>query len=254
MAAYLGENKQARYVGDVGDFVKFATLRALAPGHQVGVAWWLYPDESHNDDGRHIDYLQKPQIWRGFDAALFDRLKDIVASGRRDLAALQDAGLMPGAIFSNEVFPAQTPLPDRIGARRRWFNAVQKDLGDADLVFVDPDNGLEPDTFRPGSHTAGKSVQVSELLELSRPGRTLVVYHHQTRRKGGHLAEIEYWADRLRQTGFASVDAIRAKPYSPRVFFILNGSQTIQKRAEGLTDIWGEFLSWHPDSRRSPAR
>jgi hypothetical protein len=45
---------QDRYAGDIGDFVKLAILRALAPGWHLGVAWWLYPDESHNGDGRHI--------------------------------------------------------------------------------------------------------------------------------------------------------------------------------------------------------
>jgi hypothetical protein len=50
-------------------------------------------------------------------------------------------------------------------------------LADADLVFADPDNGLEPSGFSYGSSMVGKSVLFSELRELVEPGRCLVVYH-----------------------------------------------------------------------------
>jgi hypothetical protein len=50
---------QNKYVGDIGDYVKLAILRALSPGYQLGVAWWLVPDEEHKKDGRHVDYLGK---------------------------------------------------------------------------------------------------------------------------------------------------------------------------------------------------
>ena len=32
---------QNRYVGDIGDYVKYGLLRALADGRQLGVAWYL---------------------------------------------------------------------------------------------------------------------------------------------------------------------------------------------------------------------
>ena len=56
---------QNRYVGDVGDFAKYALLRRLAgtspeQSIRLGVVWCLYPDESHNADGRHISYLSRP--------------------------------------------------------------------------------------------------------------------------------------------------------------------------------------------------
>jgi len=44
---------QDRYAGDVGDFVKLGLLRAISPGRKLGVAWYRYPDEAHNGDGRH---------------------------------------------------------------------------------------------------------------------------------------------------------------------------------------------------------
>jgi hypothetical protein len=72
-----------RYTADMGDYVKFGILRALLPGYRLGTIWCLYPDESHNSDGRHIPYLSQPDRWRHHDPVLFDSLGQIVNSGQR---------------------------------------------------------------------------------------------------------------------------------------------------------------------------
>ena len=114
-------------------------------------------------------------------------------------------------------------------------------------MFVDPDNGLEPDGYSHGSAKSGKRILLSELQELASPGRCLIVYHHHTRRKGGHHSEIDHWADRLRGDGFTTVDALRAKPYSPRVFFLLDAPADIRPRAEQIALHWHPWITWHPD-------
>ena len=131
--------------------------------------------------------------------------------------------------------------PAAIGLRA---SGVQ--LAEADLVFVDPDNGLEPAGYRPTSSKAGKSILLCELHDLSKPGRCLIVYHHHTRREGGHRAEIEFWAERLGSRGFGAVDALRARPFSPRVFFLLNASPDIRQRAEQIASDWHGLITWHP--------
>src|ERR1700722_19113111 len=223
---------QNRDVGDIGDYVKLSILRALSPGYRLGVAWWLYPDETHNTDGRHISYLQRPDPWWKFHPQLFDALEKIVPSGRRNVRALEAANLLRGAIFAGTPIPVDDPLRESLQKRQQWFNAVQRTLEEADLVFVDPDNGLEPAGYRPGLSKAGKSIMFTELRALATPGRSLILYHHQTRWKTGHHAEIEHWADRLRGCGFATVDALRAKSHSPRIFFLLDAPADIRQRAK----------------------
>ena len=45
---------QNRYVGDVGDFGKYALLRRIGKaGLSLGVNWYLTPDESHNSNGKY---------------------------------------------------------------------------------------------------------------------------------------------------------------------------------------------------------
>jgi len=236
---------QHRYVGDIGDYIKLALLRAISPGHRLGVAWWLYPDEDHNSDGRHVSYLEEPGEWRRFDPPVYDALAGIVASGDRHVRALENSYLIPNAVYHGTVYPT-TALPQhRQAERARWFGGARETTDSCDIVFVDPDNGLQPDGYNPHGRTAGKSIELNELRMLSRPGRCLVVYHHQTRRKGGHLAEIAHWNERLQHAGLGSVAAVRARPYSPRVFFLLNAPEGVLKCAERLTETWRDKLTWH---------
>jgi hypothetical protein len=72
---------QNRYTGDVGDFLKLGILRKLMPGYRLGVAWWLYPDETHNKDGRHIGYLRRPDQWWHFDPGSLGAAAAMVRKG-----------------------------------------------------------------------------------------------------------------------------------------------------------------------------
>jgi len=240
---------QDRYVGDIGDYVKLAILRALMPGRSLGVAWWLYPDEAHDGDGRHISYLKQPDLWRAFDPDLFDSLAAVVGRGRRCVQALQDTSMLANAAYCNEVIPTFGTPADRRASRLAWFGRVRVQLSECDLVFADPDNGLETAGFSPGAVLGGKCIPLSEVAALGSPGRTLIVYHHQTRRKGGHIAELAHWAERLRGLGFSTVDAIRSRPYSARAFFILDAPPTVRLRATRFVARWQGHLSWHPDVR-----
>ena len=211
---------QHRYAGDIGDYMKFAILRALSPGRRLGVGWWLYPDESHNGDGRHVSYLTRPDVWRGLDPTLFDHLGGMVASGEQRVSALQDEALLPGALYFDEIIPTiGTPVERRL-ARVAWLERLRSALVLADLVFLDPDNGFETKGFSPGAAKAGKSIALSEIVHLRAPGRAFVIYHHQTRMVGGHRAEFDHWARRLLDSGFERVDALRTSAFSSRFFFL----------------------------------
>lgn len=238
---------QDRYVGDIGDYVKFAILRALAPGKRLGVAWWLYPDSGPEGDGRHISYLQAPAKWRHLDPELFDVLKEVVAFDCRKVAVMENADPVPGAIYFSETIPVGPTAGATKTQRQEWFVRCRNRLTPCDLVFLDPDNGLEPKSFSLGVKVAGKSVSVAALLALRQPGRTLVVYHHHTRLAGGHIAELGHWADRLRGRGFERVDALRARPYSPRAFFLLGADDQMRARAAALAERSIGLISWHAD-------
>jgi hypothetical protein len=124
---------QNRYIGDIGDYLKIGILRALSAGYRLGIAWWLYPDEHHNTDGRHIGYLSRPVQWRHYDPDLFDALGRIVCAGQRHVGALEAAALLPGAVFHSAMTPTDYPVTKRRQVRQEWFQAVCQTLHEADL-------------------------------------------------------------------------------------------------------------------------
>ncbi len=227
---------QNRYTGDAGDFFKYALLRALAGQRRLGVAWYLYPDEDHNTDGRHVTYLNKPELWADKDPELFDRLAVIVRDNRRNIAAVQEAGLFPGGSFAGEPldFASQSYVA-RAEWRSNWFDRVLTTVADCELVFADPDNGLREDNlYRSGRNKDWKSIPLSEVHALA-DGRTAVIYHHNTRRKGGHREELRYWVEVL---GSPAV-ALKYSAFGSRTFFVVNPTPDDVSRLEALAERWG---------------
>lgn len=239
---------QHRFVGDIGDFIKMAILRALAPDKRLGIAWWMHPEQARDGDGQHLAYLRDPGRWRHLDPWLFDHLADTASGGVRHVSSLEKAMRGFDVKFAGETIPIDCPPAQRPLMRESWLDRVLQALHDTDLIFADPDNGFEPATYRATLAHSAKSIQISEVERLASGGRSVLVYHHHTRRQGGHMEEIRHWAARLRAHGFKTVDALRAAPYSPRVFFLINGDPVSRRRAEELHQRWRRDLTWHPDS------
>lgn len=225
---------QDRYAGDIGDYVKFALLRALSPGRQLGVAWYLYPDEDHNADGRHVSYLDQPAKWRHLDPELFDALA-LTIRAQRTVASLEAARVLPGAVYSNEVITTgAAPATHRSDLRAAWFSRTMASLEGCELVFADPDNGLIGDEqMRRRDRKFGKQMPLSEALALA-ANRQAVIYHHNTRFPGGHDLEVSWWSEQL---GSRTI-AVRANAFSCRTFFILNPDEETVSRASAFCDQW----------------
>lgn len=239
---------QNRYVADVGDYVKFAILRALAYDRRVGIAWWLYPDEPHNGDGGHRQYLTRPDQWKRFDPILFETLLRIEEQKQRDVRALEAAQLLPNAVFASDPVPCDVrPFTQRPAARQQWLSAIRQRFLKCNLLFLDPDNGLAPQRLRPTCRRAGKSVFIEDIRALAASGRAIVLYHHHTRYPGGHRIEIGNLAEQLRTSEFQVSGVLRAKPWSPRAFFIINGDKVLVSRAERIEQTWGSSIEWLPE-------
>lgn len=232
---------QNRYTGDIGDYVKYALLRALIKGHRLGVAWYLFPNESHNADGKHIKYLQQPRYWRSRDPELFDILKLIVTEKRRKVSEVEASDILGSASFSSEVLEHLTRElkhhQQRCTWRLDWFNRVQDILRDCDVIFADPDNGLREDrVFNPGTKEHWKGLPLREAKALAE-GRTAIIYHHNTRNKGTHKEEIAYWIRQLDDDTRAIYWSGRGSGTN-RTFFIINPAKGMLDRLQDFVDKW----------------
>ena len=217
-----------QYAGDIGDYVKYGLLRTLAPT-KSGVIWYKTAGDEQGNDGRHTGYLHAPQKYRDLDCDLFDKLRCMVCIDKnRSIAQVECRSILPsGTIFFSET------VSDN---RKKWFeNALQK-MKSCEVIFVDPDNGLTENVTPTKKHISLKEVQA-----LSKKASVLI-YHHQTRYKGGHEAEIKYWQKKLSRATHKRVSAIRSGAYSPRVFFLVTECKQWEEKFQKFSNVWHTVL------------
>lgn len=227
---------QDRYAGDIGDFGKFAFLRALAGRDPVGVCWYRTDGSREaTKDGRYLQYVDHPERFRALDPTAFDTLAKFVevfrrCPHRRRIADLEHLDLLPATTRYHSVLcPSGSAAKP---ARLTWASDMRAAMHGAKLVLLDPDNGFE------GASPTHKSVLLSELVALRQRGRALLLYHHQTRRKGGATEEWRHIRSRVSSGGFRDVRAVRLRPYSSRFYFLLDGDDALRARLETFAATW----------------
>jgi hypothetical protein len=178
---------QNRYVGDLGDFAKYALLRSIADksGFKLGVVWCLFENELHNCDGRHTSYLQRGEF-RNLDPVLHDRLALIVRSGRRSVRTISRVKIFPSdtVLFDSPIAPSNRMRVDgaaREAYRTRWISQALAATLTCELIFFDPDNGLEIPSVPKHGPKAGKYIFLDELNSFWQRGQSLIIYHHLNR-------------------------------------------------------------------------
>ena len=180
---------QNRYVGDVGDFAKYALLRSVTSDTlqalRLAVIWYLYPDEAHNSDGRHISYLNS-QSYRDLDPDLHSLMHRLVRGTRRRVVEVKKSAVLPVSTrFFEEPVTKDVGLrlsaSQRQTSRMQWFARAQAAVDGADIVFIDPDNGIEVRSVPKGASKAGKYVYWDEIQSLWSKGHSLLIYHHLNR-------------------------------------------------------------------------
>lgn len=169
-----------QYVGDIGDFGKYSMLRAfIDAGIKVGVNWYLTENDGSND-GKFTDYLKKDTM-RQYCPDVFDALKGIAHKENKGVVDVERSGILPGGQFYSEILKPEGTPGDREQERSCWFQESMKELEDADLIFMDPDNGLleTDDASKLGGE---KYVLPSEVESYFIEGHNVVYYCHKGRR------------------------------------------------------------------------
>ncbi len=226
---------QDRYAGDVGDFGKISLLRYLFgnSNDRIGMVWYLFPDETHNGDGGHIEYITD----HGFlncDKQLCEKLSAVVYTNR-SVKGLEKAGILPAntVYFSERLnfhldHPSQSQVDkkQRDEKRRDWLRKAAMKVSGCNAVFLDPDNGLQiPSCPKISQIRAGKFAYYFEVAELAKNKMATVIYHHLNRHKkhGNHENQIRTRTAELREhlSPTGTIFALRFWPYSPRAYFIL---------------------------------
>ena len=205
-----------QYAGDVSDVLKFAFLRALAGADRtLGIAWYYAPGDDGRTDGRHLEWRDEA-AWRLLDEELHAGL---AALPERSIAALERAAIWPkGALFHRE------PMPSRL-ERSAWAMQKRGALDGANIVFLDPDNGVGAESEKHATFT--------EIRLLRRLGRA-VVFITFPGRNLKHDALLRQLHERLAvEVGAGNVITLRTNVSVPRAA----GSRSYVQRQRWFTVV-----------------
>ncbi len=168
-----------QYFADINDYRKYGLLRILAGEASLKIAvCWMLTEDDERTDGNAVDYLDRPASWRHFDPVLFDALKACMASPEnRSVRWAEEMQLIPKATY----FPSL--LMDGTADRQQFFRQFFQRAADCDLVFFDPDNGIEVKSHAYGGKNSSKYIYWDELSETFAKGYSILVYQHFKRIK-----------------------------------------------------------------------
>ena len=181
---------QNRYTGDVGDFSKYGLMRELnKAGLSTALAWYLFPDETHNSDGKHIAYIGRDEF-RRCDPALHDEMYKLISTKKRNIAAVEKSKILGAHTLFHSTpldmnqffsFSSNKGQKSRKEARKEWLSDCVTKTKGAEIVFFDPDNGLEGNNPRPLSNKGPKFLYWSDLNSFVQRKQSLVLYNHASR-------------------------------------------------------------------------
>ncbi len=257
---------QNQYVGDIGDFGKYGLLRAISGDPlRLGVVWYLFPDEPPKEpgkgDGKFIDYLCHPTAKERnlieCDPFLHDKLHKIVIDEKdRRVVRVQEkeSGILPTDMLYYDQCLSYEPRESgdtRKLRRAEWLNSALEATKEADVVFVDPDNGIAiPDNgeanqairitkANPYGKRGPKYVFMDDLKRFYCNGKSLVIYHHLARTDA--VAQINCLRKELQDSlGLPHLPwALRYRRGTGRVYFVVAKEQheaTIRDRLQEFQD------------------
>jgi hypothetical protein len=238
-----------QYFGDVNDFRKYSLLMHLSGARlRLGICWMLTPPDGRSD-GSAMGYLRQPEVYRHLAPDLFDLLhRAVVIDKDRRVARLEEASLLAHTLYHSPY------LPDAKDGRLAYFHTAAAKFRPADLVFFDPDNGIEVPSISLGRKGSSKFLYWHEVVVPYQAGQSVLIYQHFPRRARGPY--IEGLSRVLRErTGARTVFSFRT---SRVVFFLAPQVRHEEHFRARITDVarqWGAqfVVSEHRQDIASPA-
>ena len=233
-----------QYFGDIYDYFKYGLLRRLSCHGRISTSvCWMLTDNDDRKDGHRVSYLEEPATWRHLDPFVYDCLRAAVLNRKeRHVRVVERSRLLPNATFYPRL------LPDASGERISYFDGFLEFARGKELVFFDPDNGLEIKSVKYGRKGAARYLFHREVSQSFKAGHSLLIYQHMPPKPRDPLIR-DLASGLLQETGSQAVHVFR----TPRVAFFLV-PQTSQigwfaKTARKIQTDWSDVL----DTERYPA-
>jgi hypothetical protein len=221
---------QLEQIGGIGDFGKFALLRHLMKDRRLAVCWYLTGEsDGTKDRDRHFGYLKRPDDFRHFAPDVFDHLAEFDGGSRALIDPLTD--LHMSRILGTAVFVRQQ-VPRQTSSRRQWLDVLVESVRGTDLVFLDPDSGIQ------GKRLTASHVALAEIAALRLPDRALIVGHQQS----GRRSEVKFLADQMRSLGCDPVEIIRLRLVTSRFYIVADHDAAMSESIATFARKWGDRI------------
>lgn len=228
---------QDNYIGDIGDYGKYGLLREVcAEAMSLSVNWYrVVPKKTgKKDDGKYINYLSMPQLYREYDPTLFDSLYKIVKlEQERRIERIEKENVLQAVYFSKE-----------IGAGRlSWHRQALEKTQGTEVVFLDPDNGLETSKMYQTDGATEKHVRWAELKDYYTRGQNVILYQHrpQMMKKEKCIESVMHF-----QKNYLLADCVKVlefPKYTNRFYFMFlheNFKTTFDRICCSMVQKWGK--------------
>ena len=168
---------QTKYIGDLADFVKFLLLKQLCcTDLSLGINWYLVHNDTSNDGS-----IKLKESLAGVDRDLFDKLSALKLT--KSIKDVETANFfLCKTKYYSEILNYKT--------RNDWFNKSITDLSKCDIIFCDPDNGLEIPSCKHNNQESIKHVNLNEIKHYFDEGSSVIIY--QVGNRNGELDEQEF--------------------------------------------------------------
>ncbi len=248
-----------QWVGDSADFGKHGLLRALckpSPKHpqplRLGVVWYLTPDGGEKPRNDPHAYLKLPDdeadFYRRSDPDLYDALRGFCDAGPPDVGEVERSGIHPqGTVFYSEYVPEKLGK-ETVARRREWAETAAAEMEPCDLVFLDPDNGLEPNPYKKRGSPKAPHVRLYEIWSYFAREQSVVFY--QTSTMNGNVIRQVYEKRQLLRAEFGveTLAMVYARHKDGWVVFLVIPAERHQERLKvrlrGMVDNGWEQHIW----------
>jgi hypothetical protein len=249
---------QDKYTADVGDFGKYVLLNEIYRNSngklRIGINWYyVNREETKLTDGKYTEYLydncKNSKNYRICFPKLYDQLRRIVNDGRRNIKAIEKGSVLPeGTIFYSKPLPYSSKSTIQKGMNREiWFEESLAALTMADLIFLDPDNGIQTERINATQIKAMKYVLKDEIQRYYRAGKSLLIYTHRDRTPESSYKE----KLRRRLLSITSllceldrIKIVKFKRYSVRDYVFLMQEENMNLVARTIESLTREPLSF----------
>lgn len=226
-----------QYFGDINDYEKYGLIRQLTGFGEVPttVCWMLTPNDPGHD-GHRLNYLLEPDVWRRFDPVVFDHLhQQVIEHKHRDVSSVENSGILHNCRFYSEI------VQDDASQRITYLLKLLEFARNSDLVFFDPDIGMEVKSIPSGRKHSSGYLYFKEVEKTFSAGHSLLIYQHWPRKpRQPFIASL---ANRFRTaTGVKRLYAYGRKFV---VFFLVpqtHHEEIFARHNEGLAQEWKEQL------------